>query len=81
MEFPCKVVGYERTVSDSGKEGCRLYLEQRMAPGTNGEGIVTGRTWFNPEYVDYAPQLGDLVIIIPDDRNRAIAFRIIKIDV
>ena len=81
MEYPWKIVGYERTCSEKGTEGCRLYIEQQLPPDANGEGIVCGRVWFNPEHVKYDPALGDLVIIIPDDRNKNIVSRIIKVNV
>ena len=40
MEYPWKVVGWEKTVSDSGTEGCRLYVEQQLQAGADGEGVA-----------------------------------------
>lgn len=79
MEYPWKVVGFEKTVSEKGTEGCRLYIESKMPPGTDGEGVVTGRVWFNPEFVKYEPKLDEMIIIITDDRNRNIVNRIIVV--
>lgn len=79
MEYPWKVVGWEKTVSEKGTEGCRLYLEQPISGDADGEGVACGRVWFNPEHVKYVPQLGHQIIIITDDRNRNIVNRIIVV--
>ena len=79
MEFPWKVVGWERTLSEKGTEGCRLYIETKLQPGADGEGVVTGRVWFNPEHVKYVPELGQSIIIVTDERNRNIVNRIIVV--
>ena len=79
MEYPWKVVGWEKTVSEKGTEGCRLYLEQPIFGDADGEGVACGRVWFNPEHVKYTPQLGHQIIIITDDRNRNIVNRIIVV--
>ena len=79
MEYPWKVVGWEKTISEKGTEGCRLYLEQPISGGSDGEGVACGRVWFNPENVKYTPQLGHQIIIITDDRNRNIVNRIIVV--
>lgn len=79
MEFPWEVVGWEKTFSEKGTEGCRLYLQQPLADGVDGDGFACGRVWFNPEHVKYAPQLGQKIIIITDDRNRNIVNRIIVV--
>lgn len=79
MEYPWKVVGYEKTISEKGTAGCRLYIESQMPPSSDGEGVVTGRVWFNPEHVKYDPALGQSIIIIPDERNRNIVSRIIVV--
>ena len=81
MEYPWKVVGYEHTCSEKGTEGIRLYVEQKLPPDVVGEGVVCARGWFNPSFVEYTPVLGDVVIIIPDERNRNIISRIIKIEI
>lgn len=81
MEYPWEVVGYERTCSEKGTEGCRLYIQQPVAPDSDGEGFACGRVWFNPEHVNYTPKLGDKVIIVSDDRNRNIVNRIIVVAV
>lgn len=79
MEFPWKVVGWEKTLSESGTEGCRLYVEQPLPVGSDGEGTVCGRVWFNSEKVQYLPQLGQSIIFITDERNRNIVNRIIVV--
>lgn len=79
MEYPWKVVGYEKTISEKGTAGCRLYIETNLPPGADGEGVVTGRVWFNPEHVKYDPVIGQQIIIITDDRNRNIVTRIIVV--
>lgn len=79
MEYPWKVVGWEKTVSDSGTEGCRLYVEQQLQVGADGEGVACGRVWFNTEKVQYLPQLGQMIIFVTDERNRNIVNRIIVV--
>lgn len=79
MEYPWKVVGWEKTISEKGTEGCRLYLEQPISGEAEGEGVACGRVWFNPENVKYVPQLGHQIIIITDERNRNIVSRIIVV--
>lgn len=79
MEYPWKVVGWEKTLSEKGTEGCRLYIQQALQPNADGEGVVCGRVWFNPEHVKYLPQLDQQIIIITDERNRNIVNRIIVV--
>lgn len=79
MEYPWKVVGWEKTLSEKGTAGCRLYIETQLPPSAEGEGVVTGRVWFNPEHVKFEPQIGHQVIIITDERNRNIVNRIIVV--
>lgn len=79
MEYPWKVVGFEKTVSEKGTVGYRLYIETELQPSAEGEGVVTGRVWFNPEHVKYEPALNQKIIIITDDRNRNIVSRIIVV--
>ena len=79
MEYPWKVVGWEKTISESGTEGCRLYVEQQLQEDADGEGVACGRVWFNTERVQYLPQLGQSIIFITDERNRNIVNRIIVV--
>lgn len=79
MEYPWEVVGWEKTISEKGTEGCRLYLQQPIAGGVDGEGFACGRVWFSPNEVEYSPVLGHKVIVISDDRNRNIVRRIIVV--
>jgi hypothetical protein len=81
MEYPWEVVGFERTCSEKGTVGCRLYIQQPIPSDEGCEGYACGRVWFNPEDVKYTPCLGDKVIIVPDDRNRNIVNRIIVVAV
>ena len=80
MERPWEVVGWEKTLSEKGTEGCRLYIQQPIDDQATGEGYACGRVWFNPENVKYTPQLGHQIIIITDDRNRNIVNRIIVVN-
>lgn len=79
MEYPWKVVGWETTLSEKGTQGCRLYLEQPLITQQTGDGMATDRVWFNPQHVNYDPAVGQLIIVISDDRNRNIAARIIVV--
>lgn len=79
MEYPWKVVGWEKTLSESGTEGCRLYVQQPLQEGIDGEGVACGRVWFNTEKVIYLPQLGQNIIFVTDERNRNIVNRIIVV--
>jgi len=79
MEFPWTVVGFEKTLSERGTAGCRLYIQCPLPDGADGSGVVCGRVWFNPEHVKYEPEIGHKIIIIPDDRNRNIVNRIIVV--
>lgn len=64
MEYPWNVVGWEMVPkqNDEGKFNVRLYCQRPMADGANGEGVETGRLFFNPEYVKYSPAVGDMII-------------------
>ena len=79
MEFPWKVVGWEKTLSEKGTEGCRLYVQQPLPEGADGEGVACGRVWFNPEHVKYLPVLNQQIIFITDERNKNIVNRIIVV--
>lgn len=79
METPWKVVGWEKTLSEKGTEGCRLYLEQPIISEMQHDGMATQRVWFNPERVPYPPKLGHQIIIITDERNSNIVNRIIVV--
>lgn len=79
MEYPWIVVGWEKTISDKGTAGCRLYLEQPLVCEREGEGMATQRVWFNPEHIAYTPKLDQKIIIITEDRNRNIVSRIIVV--
>ena len=65
METPWEVIGFEKVVSQSGKDGVRLYC-QRPVTG-KGEGSEAGRFYFMPEKLEYDPKLGQKVILILDN--------------
>lgn len=63
METPWEVVGFEKVVSQSGKDGVRLYC-QRDLISADASGKEVGRFYFMPEKLDYSPVLGQRVILL-----------------
>lgn len=64
METPWKVVGFEKFTSEKGEPCVRLYVARKLIPieGNTGEGLETQRLFYKPQYVNYEPQLGNMII-------------------
>ena len=64
MDTPWKVVGFERFLSEKGAECVRLYVARPLIlpDGSTGEGLETNRLFYKPEYVQYTPVIGHMII-------------------
>lgn len=64
MDTPWKVVGYEKFVSEKGAECVRLYVARPLIlpDGSTGTGLETNRIFYKPEYVQYNPEIGHMII-------------------
>lgn len=67
METPWKVVGFVKFVSEKGDDCVRLYVARplNVAEGHTGSGLETNRLFYKPEYVNYEPQEGHMIIAMP----------------
>ena len=66
METPWKVIGYEAWNSEKGEACVRLYVARRvnLPEGSSGEGLETQRLFYKPEYVNYKPTVGHLIVVV-----------------
>lgn len=64
METPWKVIGFEAWNSEKGEACIRLYVVRplNLAEGSSGEGFETQRLFYKPQYVNYTPVIGHLII-------------------
>ena len=76
MDTPWKVVGFEKFLSEKGAECVRLYVARPLilpddSTGEGlesnrlfytGEGLETNRLFYKPEYVQYTPVIGHMII-------------------
>ena len=64
MDTPWKVVGFEMFKSERGADCVRLYVARPLIlpDGSTGEGLETNRIFYKPEYVNYKPRCGDMII-------------------
>lgn len=64
METPWKVVGFEKWVSEKGENCIRLYVARplNLPEGSTGEGLETQRLFYKPQYVNYEPVIGHMII-------------------
>lgn len=58
-----KVIGYENFVNDNGEECVRVFVIRRYAApeGRTGAGVESGVLYYKKKYVNYVPQINDLV--------------------
>lgn len=64
MEYPWTIVGWEAVPrkNDPDKHNIRLHCQQPMAGDVTGEGVACKTLYFNPEYVNFSPTLGQKII-------------------
>ena len=64
MDTPWKVVGFEMFTSEKGAACVRLYVARPLIlpDGSTGEGLETNRIFYKPEYVNYDPVIGHMII-------------------
>ena len=64
METPWKVVGFEKFKSEKGEDCTRLYVARPLVlpEGNVGEGLETQRLFFKPQYINYEPVIGHMII-------------------
>ena len=64
MEFAWKVVGWEACSrkNDPEKFNIRLHCQQPLPDGGSGEGLACKVMYFNPEYVNYSPVIGQMIV-------------------
>ena len=64
MDTPWRVVGFEKFLSEKGAECVRLYVARPLIlpDGSTGEGLETNRLFYKPEYVQYTPVIGHMII-------------------
>ncbi len=64
-ETPWTVIGYEQVETQTtGDIGIRLCVTRAYPAGISAEGTETNRIWYKPRYVNYTPQIGDVIIPI-----------------
>lgn len=66
METPWKVIGYEMWNSERGEACIRLYVARRvnLPEGSTGEGLETQRLFYKPQYVNYNPVVGHMIVVV-----------------
>lgn len=64
METPWKVVGFEKFKSEKGEDCTRLYVARPLVlpEGNVGDGLETQRLFFKPQYINYEPVIGHMII-------------------
>ena len=64
MEYPWTIVGWELVPrkNDSEKHNIRLHCQQPLSGDSTGEGVACKVLYFNPEYVNFSPTLGQKII-------------------
>lgn len=66
MDTPWKVVGFEKFVSEKGENCVRLYVARPLVckEGNSGDGLETNRIFYKPQYVNYEPVIGHMIIAV-----------------
>lgn len=64
METPWKIVGFEKFKSEKGEDCTRLYVARPLVlpEGNVGDGLETQRLFFKPQYINYEPVIGHMII-------------------
>lgn len=64
MEYPWTIVGWECVPrkNDPEKHNIRLHCQQPLPGDCTGEGIACATKYYNPEYVNFSPALGQKII-------------------
>lgn len=64
MEYPWTIVGWEAVPrkNDPDKFNIRLHCQQPLPAGVTGDGLTCKVMYFNPEYVNYSPTLGQKIV-------------------
>ena len=64
MDTPWKVVGYVMFKSEKGADCVRLYVARPLIlpDGSTGDGLEVNRFFYKPEYVQYTPVIGHMII-------------------
>lgn len=61
-----EVIGFEKWANDNNEVCRRVYVKRNLIPeeGHTGEGIETARVYYKVKYVNYEPNIGDLIAVV-----------------
>lgn len=48
--------------SNPEKHNIRLYVQRPLGDGVQGDGLECGRLYYNPDYCQYSPVLGQMIV-------------------
>ena len=50
--------------SNPEKHNIRLYVQRPLKEGVQGDGLECGRLYYNPDYCQYSPVLGQMIVAV-----------------